>query len=52
MSDNYKEIEMKHSNITEKIIKATGVEVGLLINFGHSVQVKRKVFDKIKPKSV
>ncbi|MBU0986320.1 MAG: hypothetical protein KKH68_03620 [Proteobacteria bacterium] len=29
-------------------LKATGIEVGLLINFGHSVQVKRKVFDKIK----
>ena len=33
-------------------LKATGVEVGLLINFGPSVQVKRKVFDKIKLKSV
>ena len=30
-------------------LKATGIEVGLLINFGHSVKVKRKVFDKIKP---
>jgi len=30
-------------------LKATGIEVGLLINFGHSVQVKRKIFDKIKP---
>jgi len=28
--------------------QATGIEVGLLINFGHSVQIKRKVFDKIK----
>lgn len=28
-------------------LKATGMEVGLLINFGHSVQVRRKVFDKI-----
>jgi len=28
-------------------LKVTGIEVGLLINFGHSVQVKRKVFDKI-----
>lgn len=28
-------------------LKATGIEVGLLINFGHSVQIKRKVFDKI-----
>ena len=30
-------------------LKATGIEVGLLINFGHSVQIKRKVFDKTKP---
>ena len=30
-------------------LKAIGIEVGLLINFGHSVQVKRKVFNKIKP---
>ena len=28
-------------------LKATGIEVGLLINFGHSVRVKRKVFDKV-----
>jgi len=27
-------------------LKATAKEVGLLINFGQSVQVKRKVFDK------
>ena len=26
-------------------LKATGIEVGLLINFGHSVEIKRKVFD-------
>ena len=29
-------------------LKATGIETGLLVNFGHSVQVKRKVFDKNK----
>jgi GxxExxY protein len=29
-------------------LKATGKEVGLLINFGHSVQVRRKVFDNTK----
>jgi GxxExxY protein len=29
-------------------LKATGIEVGLLINFGHSVDVKRKVFNNIK----
>jgi GxxExxY protein len=27
-------------------LKATGLEVGLLINFGHSVEVKRKVLDR------
>lgn len=27
-------------------LKATGIEVGLLINFGPSVDVKRKVFDR------
>jgi GxxExxY protein len=26
-------------------LNATGIEVGLLINFGHSVEIKRKVFD-------
>jgi hypothetical protein len=38
------------SNIHEvqlvNYLKATGIEVGLLINFGTSVQVKRRVMDK------
>ena len=25
-------------------LKATGIEVGLLLNFGHSAEVKRKIF--------
>jgi GxxExxY protein len=29
-------------------LKATGIEVGLLINFGPSVQVKRKIFDNVR----
>jgi hypothetical protein len=29
-------------------LKATGIEVGLLINFSHSFQVKRKIFNKNK----
>jgi len=33
-------------SVSKNYLKATGIEVGLLINFGHSVQVKRKVFDK------
>jgi len=27
-------------------LKATGLEIGLLINFGYSVVVKRKIFKK------
>ncbi|MCG6910645.1 MAG: GxxExxY protein [Deltaproteobacteria bacterium] len=30
-------------------LKATGIEVGLLINFGHSVEIKRKVMDRSNP---
>ena len=29
-------------------LKATGVEVGLLINFGPSVKIKRRVFDNFR----
>jgi len=29
-------------------LKATGLEVGLLINFGHSVLIKRKILDSLK----
>jgi len=47
-----KELIAIHEVQLVNYLKATGVEIGLLINFGHSVQVKRKVFDKIKPKSV
>jgi hypothetical protein len=49
---------MKHQELTAKIkdlhpaheaqltnyLKATGIEVGLLINFGEKVEIKRKVF--------
>jgi GxxExxY protein len=44
-----KELTQIHEVQLVNYLKATGIEVGLLINFGHSVQVKRKVFDKIKP---
>ena len=44
-----KELTGIHEVQLVNYLKATGIEVGLLINFGHSVQVKRKVFDKIKP---
>jgi hypothetical protein len=42
MSDNY-----LHSDITQLIInylKATEIEVGLLLNFGKEAELKRKVF--------
>jgi len=46
-------LELKSVKSTIKIhevqlvnyLKATGLEVGLLINFGHSVEIKRKVLD-------
>lgn len=44
-----KELTEIHEVQLVNYLKATGIEVGLLINFGHSVQIKRKVFDKIKP---
>jgi GxxExxY protein len=43
-----KDIAEIHEVQLVNYLKATGIEVGLLINFGHSVQIKRKVFDKIK----
>ena len=44
-----KELTEIHEVQLVNYLKATGIEVGLLLNFGHSVQIKRKVFDKIKP---
>lgn len=42
-----KELAEIHEVQLVNYLKATGIELGLLINFGHSVQVKRKVFNKI-----
>lgn len=42
-----KDLAIIHEVQLVNYLKATGIEVGLLINFGHSVQIKRKVFDKI-----
>jgi len=44
-----KELAEIHEVQLVNYLKTTGIDVGLLINFGHSVQVKRKVFEKIKP---
>jgi GxxExxY protein len=41
-----KELSMIHEVQLVNYLKATGIEVGLLINFGTSVQVKRRVLDK------
>lgn len=39
-----KEIHPAHEAQLTNYLKATGIEVGLIINFGESVQVKRRVF--------
>ena len=36
----------KHEVQLVNYLKATGIEVGLLINFGHSVEIRRKVCDR------
>ena len=43
-----KEIADIHEVQLVNYLKGTGIEVGLLINFGPSVQVKRKVLDSTK----
>jgi GxxExxY protein len=51
-----KSVKMLTKDFDSKLIhylKATGIEVGLLINFGESVQVRRKInTPKLKNKSV
>ena len=39
-----KELHPAHSAQLINYLKATGIEIGLLINFGESVEIKRKVF--------
>ena len=43
-----KEINDIHEVQLVNYLKGTGIEVGLLINFGPSLQVKRKVLDSTK----
>ena len=40
-------LEPVHEGQLINYLKATGIEVGLLINFGRKVEVKRKVFDRL-----
>ena len=39
-----KELHPAHEAQLINYLKATGIEIGLLINFGESVQVKRKIY--------
>jgi GxxExxY protein len=41
-----KELSEIHEVQLVHYLKATGIEIGLLINFGRSVTVKRRVMDK------
>ena len=41
-------IEKQNEVQLQNYLKASGIEVGLLINFGQSVQVKRKIFSLAK----
>ena len=41
-----KETHAVHEAQLVNYLKATGIEIGLLINFGESVEVKRKTLDK------
>jgi len=43
-----KELEKSHEEKLTHYLKSTGIEIGLLINFGSSVQVKRRVFTRNK----
>ncbi len=40
-----KDLHPVHETQLVNYLKATDIEVGLLINFGHSVKVKRKILD-------
>ncbi len=41
-----KNLSAAHEAQLVNYLKATGIEVGLLINFGKSVEIRRKVLDK------
>ena len=46
-----KDLHPAHEAQLVNYLKATGLEVGLLINFAESVKVKRKVLDRSSPLS-
>jgi len=41
-----KELHATHEVQLVNYLKATGIGIGLLINFGESVEIKRKILDK------
>ena len=41
-----KEIHAVHEAQLVNYLKTTGIGIGLLINFGESVEIKRKILDK------
>lgn len=41
-----KELHPAHEAQLVNYLKATGLEIGLLINFGESVNIKRKILDR------
>jgi len=41
-----KDLNSAHESQLVNYLKATGIEVGLLINFGNSVEIRRKVLDR------